>query len=215
VGPPLELAETLRPHGGRVTAALRAALRALDGAGGGLALEEHIMEASLALAATGEDLRRSADQLGAARPATRFEVLRRVLRARDFAEASLDRPLALDDLARAACLSPFHFHRSFAAVLGETPRAYVIRRRLERARELIATTGRPIGDRPRARVRERRVVRHDVPAALREGADVCAPRRLGSAVVGGRTHPGWNRASALKNRGVARAYEGHRKREPS
>jgi transcriptional regulator GlxA family with amidase domain len=69
-----------------------------------------------------------------------------VLRARDFAEASLDRPLALNDLARAACLSPFHFHRSFAAVLGETPRAYVARRRLERARELIATTDRPIGE---------------------------------------------------------------------
>jgi hypothetical protein len=72
VGPPLELAETLRPHGGPVTAALRAALRAVDGAGGGLALEERILEASLALAATGEELRRSADRLGAARPATRF-----------------------------------------------------------------------------------------------------------------------------------------------
>jgi AraC family transcriptional regulator len=146
LGPPLELAEALRPHGGGVTGALRAALRAVERGDGELALEERVLAAALALAGTREELRRCADRLRAARPGTRLELLRRVLRARDFLEANLERPLTLAELARAACLSPCHLHRSFAAALGETPRAYVTRRRLERARELLTATERPIGD---------------------------------------------------------------------
>ncbi len=57
----------------------------------------------------------------------------RVNRAIDFVVANLDRAHRLDEMAEAACFSPFHFHRIFKAVVGETPNQFVKRLRLERA----------------------------------------------------------------------------------
>lgn len=50
---------------------------------------------------------------------------------------NLDAPLTLDDLAAVAGKSRFHFARLFKASTGETPHRYVVRRRVERARELL------------------------------------------------------------------------------
>jgi AraC family transcriptional regulator len=48
-------------------------------------------------------------------------------------EAHLDGDLALDTLARRAGLSPFHLQRLFKAAVGESPKAFTLRLRLERA----------------------------------------------------------------------------------
>ena len=53
------------------------------------------------------------------------------------AEDRYAEPLDLATLAREAGYSRFHFHRAFAAAYGETPRAYLTRRRLERAKTLL------------------------------------------------------------------------------
>src|SRR5690606_40079255 len=45
----------------------------------------------------------------------------------------LDRAIPLESLARGACLSPFHFHRVFRGMTGETPLELARRLRLERA----------------------------------------------------------------------------------
>lgn len=63
----------------------------------------------------------------------RKEYLGRVHRAQDFIEKNLGRSLTLDEIARAACFSPFHFHRVFSAVTGETLARFILRLRLERA----------------------------------------------------------------------------------
>lgn len=47
-------------------------------------------------------------------------------------------PLRLERMARAAGLSPFHFHRVFQALVGETPADFVKRLRLERALAMMA-----------------------------------------------------------------------------
>jgi len=47
-------------------------------------------------------------------------------------EQHLDEPLSLETLAAIACFSPFHFHRLFAAHVGETLHSHVRRLRLER-----------------------------------------------------------------------------------
>lgn len=62
----------------------------------------------------------------------------RVNRAVDYVTANLARPLRLDEVARAACFSSFHFHRIFRAVMGETLAAFVKRVRLERAVYLLS-----------------------------------------------------------------------------
>lgn len=57
--------------------------------------------------------------------------------ARDLADREFGRPLTLRAMAEAAHLSKFHFSREFAAAYGETPRAYLTRRRVERAKDLL------------------------------------------------------------------------------
>src|SRR5262245_3171798 len=48
-------------------------------------------------------------------------------------QANLDQDLSLDALAKRVRLSPFHFHRIFRSTIGETPKQYTQRLRLERA----------------------------------------------------------------------------------
>jgi AraC family transcriptional regulator len=62
-----------------------------------------------------------------------LDYVNRVNRAIDHVTRNLAAPLQLEDVARVACFSPFHFHRIFRALLGETLHAFVKRVRLERA----------------------------------------------------------------------------------
>ncbi|HVN09248.1 MAG TPA: AraC family transcriptional regulator [Patescibacteria group bacterium] len=84
------------------------------------------------------------ERLPAARASTRRELFRRVLRGRDFLLSSLAGEASLQAAARAACLSPYHFHRSFLRAFGLTPHRFLTRYRLERARRLLATTDRTV-----------------------------------------------------------------------
>lgn len=98
-------------------------------------LEERILSLGESLLRMGWDMRREIASVPAARASTRMELFRRLRRGVDLIEGSLDRPLPLEEVARAACLSPYHFHRLFTATHGETPHHFMRRRRLERARE--------------------------------------------------------------------------------
>lgn len=71
---------------------------------------------------------------------------RHLLRAKDLADARFFEPLGVDDLARAAGLSRAHFSREFRAAFGESPHAYLLTRRMERAAALLRTTDRSIAD---------------------------------------------------------------------
>lgn len=64
---------------------------------------------------------------------------RRLCRARDLAAAAYDRPLDVERLAREACLSPWHFHRLFTRVFGETPHDFLSARRIDAAKRLLAS----------------------------------------------------------------------------
>jgi AraC-like DNA-binding protein len=70
--------------------------------------------------------------------------VRHLLRARDLADARYFEPLGVDDLARAAGLSRAHFSREFRRAFGESPYAYLLTRRLERAAALLRNTDRSI-----------------------------------------------------------------------
>ncbi len=58
-------------------------------------------------------------------------------RARDLMDREYDRPLDVAALARAALMSTAHFSRRFRAAYGETPYAYLMTRRIERAKALL------------------------------------------------------------------------------
>ncbi len=65
---------------------------------------------------------------------------RHLLRAKDLADARYADPLTVDDLARVAGLSRAHFSTAFRLAFGETPHAYLLTRRLERAASLLRMT---------------------------------------------------------------------------
>jgi AraC-like DNA-binding protein len=58
-------------------------------------------------------------------------------RARDLIDRHFAEPLDLDAMAQAAGFSRYHFARGFRAAYGETPAAYLTRRRVERAKDLL------------------------------------------------------------------------------
>jgi AraC family transcriptional regulator len=69
--------------------------------------------------------------------------IERVNRAIDHVVSHLGEPLRLREIARAARLSPFHFHRVFQALVGATPAEFVKRLRLEKALGLMARSRAP------------------------------------------------------------------------
>ena len=71
---------------------------------------------------------------------------RHLLRAKDLADARYFEPLGVDDLAAAAGLSKAHFSREFRRAFGESPHAYLLTRRLERAAALLRMTDRSVAD---------------------------------------------------------------------
>jgi AraC-like DNA-binding protein len=71
---------------------------------------------------------------------------RHLLRAKNLADARYFDPLDVDDLAYAAGLSRAHFSREFRRVFGESPHAYLLTRRLERAAAMLRATDRSVAD---------------------------------------------------------------------
>ena len=66
----------------------------------------------------------------------------RVVRVCDYIEAHLDDRLTLNEIAGVACLSTYHFSRSFKQAVGVGPRRYIMQRRVERAKTLLRQIGR-------------------------------------------------------------------------
>lgn len=89
-------------------------------------------------------LQARARQLGCVKAATREGLLRRILDASDFIASHFDEPICLDEMARAASLSRFHFVRLFRLLHGETPHAFLLRKRTAVAMRRLAE-----GDGPR------------------------------------------------------------------
>lgn len=70
-------------------------------------------------------------------PNPSLDDLVRLRRARDRMDRDYAQPLDVPTLAREALMSAGHFSRSFRAAYGETPYAYLMTRRIERAKALL------------------------------------------------------------------------------
>jgi transcriptional regulator GlxA family with amidase domain len=69
---------------------------------------------------------------------------RTVRRIREYVDAHLEQNVDLESLARLADLSLYHFARAFKKSVGLPPHRYLLERRIERARELLADTNMPL-----------------------------------------------------------------------
>ena len=71
---------------------------------------------------------------------------RHLLKAKDLADARYAEHLDVDDMAAAAGLSRAHFSREFKRAFGDSPRQYLLTRRMERAAWLLRATDRSVAD---------------------------------------------------------------------
>jgi len=69
-----------------------------------------------------------------------------ILRVRSYIESNLHRTIHIRDLSTVARRSPAHFSRKFKLAVGESPHAYVVRRRLERACHLMMSSVEPLSE---------------------------------------------------------------------
>jgi AraC-like DNA-binding protein len=77
---------------------------------------------------------------------TQVPPARYLQRAKDLVDSRYAEPISVEDLAAAAGLSRAHFSRMFTRTFGESPRAYLQTRRLERAASLLRYTDRSVAD---------------------------------------------------------------------
>lgn len=76
-------------------------------------------------------------QLSVRRKSTSEEIYRRLFAAELFMRDNFCQPLTIDEIAREACLSKFHFLKLFKRRYGVSPRQYLTRLRLDHARNLL------------------------------------------------------------------------------
>ena len=70
----------------------------------------------------------------------------RLMRVLRYIETNIGRPITLANLAASAGLSRMYFAKQFRATTGIRPHDYVLRKRVERAQQLLATTSDPLVD---------------------------------------------------------------------
>lgn len=117
----------------------------LDGAGRARQVEDGWLEEKLRdlladLLLSQRDHRSRAARLPSARASTREELYRRLCRGREFIRAEALRVPKLVEVAATACLSPYHFQRTYAAAFGESPHAAMQQVRLDQAGRLLRHT---------------------------------------------------------------------------
>jgi AraC-like DNA-binding protein len=82
----------------------------------------------------------------AERPKVRALARWRLKRAIDYFEAQIGKPVSLAAVASSAGLSRMHFAAQFRVATGLRPHEYLLRRRIERAQEMLAGTGMSLAD---------------------------------------------------------------------
>jgi len=139
--------QSLRPLADRVGQRLRSlAQHAEGGASDAGGLDEQLRRLLNEAVEREAELRRDAERLPCAKPATRHELQQRVWLAADFIHSHYDEPLTLARIAAAARLSPFHLQRLFQQLFGMTPHACLQRKRVAVAARLLAQTAQDLSE---------------------------------------------------------------------
>lgn len=136
-----EFIENLQPHDRCVTPVLRfIRAHALQGLDDESWYEEQLYFLLERMKRHGSQVQERVHSLQLVRASTRREVFRRIGYATDFMQTHYARPIDLDEIAKVACLSKYHFLRLFALVHGMTPFSYLQRKRARVALRLLRTT---------------------------------------------------------------------------
>jgi AraC-like DNA-binding protein len=99
--------------------------------------EEDFLLLAIELLQFQRNIRDQAARIPAIRNSTRQELFRRLLIGREYMHSHASERVSLAAASRAACLSPFHFHRGFTHAFEQTPHAYLTGIRMAQARRMI------------------------------------------------------------------------------
>lgn len=142
-----EFIENLQPHDRCVTPVLQFIRRhALQGVDDEVWYEEQLHFLLERMQRHRQRLADQVDALRLTRATTRREVFRRIGQAADFIQTHYTQPIDLDEIAKVACLSKYHFLRLFALVHGVTPFSYLQRKRARVALRLLRTTAYTVAE---------------------------------------------------------------------
>src|SRR5580704_14261076 len=83
---------------------------------------------------------------GASGPARGGLAAWQITRVRAYIDSNLHRTIHIRDLSAVAQRSPAHLSRKFKLAVGDSPHAYVVKRRLERASHLMMTSAEPLSE---------------------------------------------------------------------
>lgn len=137
----VEFAEHLRRHDRLVTPVLRyIAFHVQQGVDDEAWYEEQLSFLLERMLASHRLTAQAIQALPASRSAKRKELYRRLNWGRDFIHSNYQHPITIDDMARAGCLSKYHFIRLFHALEGVTPYRYLQQKRVAVAQRLLSTT---------------------------------------------------------------------------
>lgn len=66
------------------------------------------------------------------------DIYQRIVNAKIYIDENFQEPIDLESISKQAFLSRFHFHRIFTQVYRHTPHQYLTRKRIEKAKALLA-----------------------------------------------------------------------------
>jgi AraC-like DNA-binding protein len=139
-----EICECLYSRSGRISTLLRQLHNGVTTGQGTSWLEDCFYDVAEAIVELQAKVVRSTEQVPALRAGTRKELYRRLHQGRDYLNSCYDSRVTVASAARAAKLSPAHFHRQFKNLFHQTPMQFLQDRRLAAARRLLTNTDVPI-----------------------------------------------------------------------
>ena len=74
------------------------------------------------------------------------DLYQRIISAKRYIDENYHEPIDLGSISKQAFLSRFHFHRLFTSIYRTTPHQYLTRKRIDKARDLLADGERSITD---------------------------------------------------------------------
>ena len=74
------------------------------------------------------------------------DLYKKIIRAKNFIEHCYSEQINISSIAREACVSDYHFIRTFKKIYKKTPHRYLTEKRIDKARELLGVTDRSVTD---------------------------------------------------------------------
>jgi AraC family transcriptional regulator len=111
-----------------------------------LLLEETLYKLLTHLLRNEKDVKEQISKMPSIKSSTREELIQRLFHAKDYIYSFYDQPLSLEELAKASCLSKFHFLRLFKIAFQKTPHQFINEVRIQKAKVLLRETTLEIHD---------------------------------------------------------------------